>query len=165
MRDLAPLTEFLKHDWEANAHAHQLEPEGDWTTWLILGGRGAGKTRAGAEWVRALAGDGARPANDNRQSAIIALVAETYADAREVMIEGSSGIRSVTPEPARPVYEASRRRLVWPSGAVAYAFSAEDPDGIRGYQFTAAWSDGRFRIFLRARTSGATRPTGRRATG
>ncbi|WP_375203637.1 DNA-packaging protein [Hyphococcus sp.] len=119
--------------WKANAHDHQKEPAGDWTTWLLLGGRGAGKTRAGAEWVRKIA-------NDNGPAAI-ALVAETYADAREVMIEGPSGIRAVSPPGATPHYEASRRRLVWPDGAVAYAFSAEDPDGIRGYQFTAAWSD------------------------
>lgn len=122
----------------ANAHDHQLEPAGDWTTWLILGGRGAGKTRAGAEWIRALV---AGRANDNSSARAIALVAETYADAREVMIEGPSGIRAVTPEGARPVFEASRRRLAWPNGAVAYVFSAEDPDGIRGYQFDAAWSD------------------------
>jgi len=120
-------------DWDANALDHQKEPDGDWTTWLLLGGRGAGKTRAGAEWVRKIA-------NDNKRGAI-ALIAETYADAREVMIEGPSGIRAVSPSGETPVYEASRRRLVWPEGAVAYIFSAEDPDGIRGYQFTAAWSD------------------------
>ena len=140
MRELEQLQGHGTYDWEANAHDHQQEPHGEWTTWLLLGGRGAGKTRAGAEWVRALAS----AANDNAPQsarASIALVAETYADAREVMIEGPSGIRSITPEPARPVYEASRRRLVWPTGAVAYAFSAEDPDGIRGYQFTNAWSD------------------------
>lgn len=121
--------------WEGNAHDHQKEPDGDWTTWLLLGGRGAGKTRAGAEWVRKIA-------NDNKGGAAIALVAETYADAREVMIEGPSGICAVSAPDSAPVYEASRRRLFWPeTGAVAYAFSAEDPDGIRGYQFTAAWSD------------------------
>ncbi|MEO1135005.1 MAG: terminase family protein, partial [Pseudomonadota bacterium] len=128
--------------WRINAHAHQLHPQGDWTTWLILGGRGAGKTRAGAEWVRALADDRSNdnaPRRDRKRA--IALVAETYADAREVMIEGPSGIRAVSLDDERPDYEASRRRLVWPNGAVAYAFSAEDPDGIRGYQFDAAWSD------------------------
>ena len=124
--------------WSLHAHEHQETPEGDWTTWLILGGRGAGKTRAGAEWIRALVN--AR-ANDEAAQPAIALVAETYADAREVMIEGPSGLRAVASEDARPDYEASRRRLVWPSGAIAYAFSAEDPDGIRGYQFDAAWSD------------------------
>lgn len=124
--------------WVLNAHDHQYAPEGAWTTFLLLGGRGAGKTRAGAEWVRALA---SIASNDNARSERIALVAETYADAREVMIEGPSGIRAISPDGARPDFEASRRRLVFPSGAVAYAFSAEDPDGLRGYQFTAAWSD------------------------
>ena len=127
---------FHEKDWESHAHPHQLPPDGDWTTWLVLGGRGAGKTRAGAEWVRAVAG----AANDNAARAV-ALVAETYADAREVMIEGPSGLRAVSPPADRPAFEASRRRLVWPNGAVGYAFSAEDPDGIRGYQFDAAWSD------------------------
>ncbi len=128
--------------WEINAHDYQWPPKGDWTTWLIIGGRGAGKTRAGAEWVRAVTGE-----NDNKVAPhsspkrCIALVAETYADAREVMIEGPSGICAVAADADRPIYEASRRRLVWPSGAVAYAFSAEDPDGIRGYQFDGAWSD------------------------
>ncbi len=119
-----------------------MPPEGDWTTWLIIGGRGAGKTRAGAEWVRA-AVDGTinDPLATSTPKKCLALVAETYADAREVMIEGPSGICAVAADADRPAYEASRRRLVWPSGAVAYAFSAEDPDGIRGYQFDAAWSD------------------------
>jgi len=134
--------------WEMNAHEYQKEPAGAWTTWLILGGRGAGKTRAGAEWIRKLVDDDggkSRSANDNapgeRGKRAIALVAETYADAREVMIEGPSGLRAVAAPASRPHYEPSRRRLVWPSGAIAYAFSAEDPDGIRGYQFDAAWSD------------------------
>lgn len=128
--------------WRINAHDHQWPPTGDWTTWLIIGGRGAGKTRAGAEWVRAVTAD-----NDNMYAPqgaskrCLALVAETYADAREVMIEGPSGICAVAADAERPAYEASRRRLVWPSGAVAYAFSAEDPDGLRGYQFDGAWSD------------------------
>ena len=106
-----------------------------WTTWLLLGGRGAGKTRAGAEWVRFMAGG---PSGPRRR---IALVAEAYADAREVMIEGPSGLRAIGNPAARPVYEAARRRLVWPNGSIGYCFSAEDPDGLRGYQFDAAWSD------------------------
>ncbi|GJL92768.1 DNA-packaging protein [Hyphococcus sp.] len=136
MREAAK--EIAAQCWKVNAHDHQREPNGDWTTWLLLGGRGAGKTRAGAEWVRALV---AGIANDNTKHKAIALVAESYADAREVMIEGPSGICAVARDTNRPVYEASRRRLVWPDGAVGYAFSAEDPDGIRGYQFDAAWSD------------------------
>jgi phage terminase large subunit-like protein len=147
---IALALEHQKHKaWMSHAHKHQIEPAGDWTTWLILGGRGAGKTRAGAEWIRALVADGA--ANDGSAvsdgSAVrhtaraIALVAETYADAREVMIEGPSGLCAVAADLSRPTYEPSRRRLVWPNGAVAYAFSAEDPDGLRGYQFDAAWAD------------------------
>ncbi|MHA7871153.1 MAG: DNA-packaging protein [Hyphococcus sp.] len=140
MRRLHP--ELAAKLWSLNAHDHQIEPDGDWTTWLIIGGRGAGKTRAGAEWVRAaVAGSANDNGADRAPKRAVALVAETYADAREVMIEGPSGIRAVAANEDRPAYEASRRRLVWPSGAVAYAFSAEDPDGLRGYQFDAAWSD------------------------
>lgn len=138
--------DYAAYDWSLNALPHQCRPDGDWTTWLILGGRGAGKTRAGAEWVRAMVGGAPGGGTQGNATAVqaaraVALVAETYADAREVMIEGPSGIRAVAAPCDRPDYEASRRRLVWPNGAVAYAFSAEDPDGIRGYQFDAAWSD------------------------
>lgn len=99
----------------------------------MLGGRGAGKTRAGAEWVRALARDAA----DMR----IALVGETLADARAVMIEGVSGLLAVHPPEARPRYEPSKRQVTFPSGAVAQLFSAEDPESLRGPQFSAAWCD------------------------
>lgn len=126
-----------KYDWPGLARPDQWPPSGDhWTTWLMLGGRGAGKTRAGAEWVRMVA-NGLL----GSKAPCIALVGETYADTREVMIEGASGIKAVEPPGARPVYQGSRRRLAWPNGAVAYCFSAEDPDGLRGYQFDAAWSD------------------------
>ncbi|MEM9169951.1 MAG: terminase family protein [Pseudomonadota bacterium] len=131
-----------RYDWASAGRPEQQAPPGDWTTWLFLGGRGAGKTRAGAEWIRARAA-GFDPAAAVRSDAppCIALVAETYADAREVMIEGPSGLRAVEPRATRPKYEAARRRLVWPNGVVAYCFSAEDPDGLRGYQFSAAWGD------------------------
>ncbi len=113
----------------------QLPPEGDWQIWLLLGGRGSGKTRAGAEWVhRRVAAAGAR--TDLR----IALVAETFADAREVMVDGVSGLLR-TGGWFRPDYEATRRRLVWPNGAVAQIFSSEDPDALRGPQFHLAWCD------------------------
>ena len=129
--------------WWIDAHDHQVpETDKDWTTWLILGGRGAGKTRAGAEWIRSVVQFGAND-NDNcsYKARAIALVAETYADAREIMIDGPSGIIACSTDAGRPAYEASRRRLVWPNGAIAHCFSAEDPDGIRGFQFSAAWSD------------------------
>ncbi len=118
---------------------HQLPPAGDWRTWLILGGRGAGKTRAGAEWVRAEV-EGARPDAPGRARRV-ALVGETADQAREVMVFGDSGILACSPPDRRPVWEAVRRRLVWPNGAVAQLFSAHEPESLRGPQFDAAWVD------------------------
>jgi phage terminase large subunit-like protein len=123
---------FVNCWWELYAHEHQEEPLTDWRTWLILGGRGAGKTRAGAEWVRAAAADA---------NARIALVGETEHDVREVMIEGVSGILAVHPQAERPQWSPTRRRLEWSNGAVAEAFSAEQPDSLRGPQFSHAWCD------------------------
>lgn len=126
---------LAEHVWRLIALDHQQAPEaGDWTIFLLLGGRGAGKTRAGAEWVRDFVRKRTAPAR-------IALVSETYADGREVMIDGDSGIARLGDPKTRPDYEASRRRLVWPDGSLAYVFSSEDPDGLRGHQFHAAWSD------------------------
>ncbi len=130
---------LLKADWRLLARDDQLPPEGDWLTWLILGGRGAGKTRAGAEWVHGMAMG--VPPFANRPVGPIALVGETYADVREVMIEGRSGLLSVGPYFDRPQWQRTRRRIVWPNGNVAQAFSAEDPEGLRGPQFAAAWGD------------------------
>jgi phage terminase large subunit-like protein len=118
---------------------HQLPPDGAWRTWVIMGGRGAGKTRAGAEWVRAEV-EGGRPTAPGR-SARVALVGETMAQAREVMVFGESGILACSPPDRRPEWEAGRQRLVWPNGAVAQVFSAHDPDSLRGPQFDAAWVD------------------------
>ena len=119
--------------------AHQLPPEGDWRTWVIMGGRGAGKTRAGAEWVRSQV-EGAMPLDVGR-SKRVALVGETIEQVREVMIFGDSGILACSPPDRRPVWEAGRKRLVWPNGAVATVHSAFDPEGLRGPQFDAAWVD------------------------
>lgn len=134
------------NDWALWARRDQQPPAGRWRTWMLLGGRGAGKTRAGAEWVRgvALGHPGFLPARAGR----IALVAETYADLREVMIDGPSGLLAIHGRGERPAYEATRRRLVWPNGAVALGFSAEDPEALRGPQFDAAWSDeiGKWRL-------------------
>ncbi|MGH7003659.1 MAG: terminase large subunit domain-containing protein, partial [Alphaproteobacteria bacterium] len=116
----------------------QQPPGNNWHTWLILGGRGSGKTRMGAEWVNGMA-TALRPFAD-RRSCHIALVGETLGDVREVMIDGPSGILSVS-RAERPRFEATRRRLVWPSGATASMFSSEDPDSLRGPQFDAAWGD------------------------
>jgi phage terminase large subunit-like protein len=120
------------------AHPHQKPPErasggGDWTTWLILGGRGAGKTRAGAEWVRSVA------AADPK--ARIALVGESEHEVRSVMIEGVSGLLAIHRGRDRPRWLASRRRLEWKNGAVAEIFTAENYEALRGAQFSAAWCD------------------------
>lgn len=127
--------EFLRHDWQLWAHDHQRPPEGDWRVWMLLGGRGAGKTRAGAEWLRACT-TGRRPLAGR-----VALVGETLQDAREVMVEGVSGLLAVHPPGERPRWLPSRRRLEWENGAVAQVFSSEDPDALRGPQFDLAWCD------------------------
>ena len=121
------------------AMAHQLPPPGAWRSWVVLGGRGAGKTRAGAEWVRAQV-EGARPL-DRGAARQVALVGETYDQVLKVMIEGESGILACTPPDRRPDWQATRRRLVWPNGAEAHAHSANDPEALRGPQFNAAWAD------------------------
>ncbi|MCX7560084.1 terminase family protein [Sulfitobacter sp. F26204] len=118
---------------------HQLPPEGAWRTWVVLGGRGAGKTRAGAEWVRSMV-EGAKPLDQGRCRRV-ALVGETIDQVREVMIFGDSGILACSPEDRRPVWEAGRKRLVWPNGAIATVHTAYDPEGLRGPQFDAAWVD------------------------
>ncbi len=118
---------------------HQCPPEGDWKSWVIMGGRGAGKTRAGSEWVRSMV-EGPRP-TDSGQCARLALVGETIDQVREVMIFGESGILACSPPDRRPEWQATRKRLIWPNGATAQAFSAHDPEGLRGPQFDGAWVD------------------------
>lgn len=135
----AAAVEALLSDWSVWARRNQLPPGGDWTTWVVLGGRGAGKTRAGAEWVRGMAMGQAPFAT--QPTGRIAFVGESYADAREIMVEGVSGILAISPRWERPVWQASRRRLEWSNGAVAQLFSASDPEGLRGPQFGAAWCD------------------------
>jgi len=134
----------LGDDWAAFAHDHQQVPAcarggGPWTTWLILGGRGAGKTRAGAQWVKAIARN--EPPYQDGGPARIALIGETEHEVREVMVEGVSGLLALHRLSDRPVWSPSRRRLEWPNGSVAQAFSAEDPESLRGPQFSAAWAD------------------------
>lgn len=121
------------------AMPHQLPPEGAWRSWVILGGRGAGKTRAGAEWVRSQV-EGARPLDEGRCRRV-ALVGETIEQVREVMIFGDSGILACSPEDRMPQWQAGRKRLVWPNGAVASVHTAFDPESLRGPQFDAAWVD------------------------
>lgn len=136
------LADLLNHDWLIWGHDTQLPPADDekpWRTWLMLGGRGAGKTRAGAEWIKAQA-LGLEPfaCSPARR---IALVGETIAAVRSVMIEGVSGLLAVHKDAERPVYEPSKRQLVWKTGAIAQIFSAEEPDALRGPQFSVAWLD------------------------
>src|SRR5437868_3669279 len=134
----------LHHDFAVLAHPHQEHRGagnngGPWTTWLMLGGRGAGKTRAGAEWVRAMVYG--IPPWTSRLHGRIALIGETAHDAREVMVEGESGLLRTSPLDQRPEWIATRKRLEWPNGAVGEVFSADDPASLRGPQFEAAWCD------------------------
>ena len=123
----------LAYDWRFWARDSQLPPPGDWRVWLLMAGRGFGKTRSGAEWVRMQVED--------ERARRIALVAPTVADLRNVMIEGESGILAISHPEFKPDYFASRNRLHWPNGAVALGFSADEPERLRGPQHDAAWCD------------------------
>ena len=118
---------------------HQLPPEGAWKSWVIMGGRGAGKTRAGAEWVRGQV-EGDTPDAPGRARRV-ALVAATEAEARAVMVEGESGILACSPPDRRPKWISTRGVLEWANGAVAQVFSAHDPESLRGPHFDAAWAE------------------------
>jgi phage terminase large subunit-like protein len=119
-------------EWRHVARPEQLPPEGQWLVWIFKAGRGAGKTRAAAEWVheKAKQNPGCR----------IALVGRTPADVRDTMIEGDSGIVTIARED-RPVYQPTKRRLTWPNGSKAYTYSAEVPAQLRGPQHHFAWAD------------------------
>ncbi|MCB2078957.1 MAG: DNA-packaging protein [Novosphingobium sp.] len=123
----------LAWHWRLWAREQQLPPEGDWRVWLILAGRGFGKTRAGAEWVREVAT--ADPL------ARIALVGSSLGEARAVMIEGESGILAICPPQRRPRFEPTLRRLTWPNGAQATLYSSGEPEALRGPQHSHAWCD------------------------
>ena len=129
----AQLADALEASWPAIARPNQLPPPGSWQVWLLLAGRGFGKTRTLAEWVCQQTASG--------QARRIAPVAATAADARDVLVEGQSGILAVSPPWFRPVYEPSKRRLTWPNGAMATTFSAEEPERLRGPQHDAAICD------------------------
>lgn len=130
----------IRWDWRFWARPQQLEPPGDWSVWLALAGRGFGKTRTGSEWIRELA-CGPTPLAPGRVRHI-ALIAETAADARDVMVQGAdAGILAVHPPAFRPRYTPSLRRLEWPNGCVAHTYSAEEPDQLRGPEHDLAWCD------------------------
>ncbi|WP_251567148.1 DNA-packaging protein [Erythrobacter sp. 3-20A1M] len=123
---------FDKH-WELQAHDGQIAPPGEWSTWLLMAGRGFGKTRAGAEWARAVAqADG---------TARIALVGASLAEARAIMVEGPSGLLAVAGAKQRPRFEPSKNLLRWPGGAEARLYSAAEPESLRGPQHSHAWCD------------------------
>jgi phage terminase large subunit-like protein len=124
---------YIKETWYHWARRKQLPPEEPWRTWLLLGGRGSGKTRAAAEWVRKMM--------DAQDCSRMALIGPTFADVRDVMIEGESGLLATASRDNRPTFEISRRRITWPNGGMALVFSAEDPDSMRGPQFDGAWGD------------------------
>ena len=124
--------EFLMH-WPLWRKPRQAPPPGDWRVWLMLAGRGFGKTRAGAEWVRALA--------EAHGGIRIALVGATLEETRALMVEGECGLLNICPEATRPRFEPSRRQLVWRSGAVAKLYSGENPEGLRGPGHHYAWCD------------------------
>jgi phage terminase large subunit-like protein len=119
--------------WRAKARPEQLPPPGDWNGWVVCAGRGFGKTRTGAEWVKELVESGA--------ASRIALIAPTAGDCRDVIVEGPAGILAVSSPWCRPDYQPALRRLTWPNGAVASTFSAEEADRLRGPQHDAAWFD------------------------
>ena len=129
----ASIADSIEGDWHTAARIEQLPPPGDWTVWLYLGGRGAGKTRAGGEGVREWV--------ETEKCGRIALIAPTQGDARDVMVEGESGIMSICPNSNRPTFEPSKRRLTWPNGAIATLFSAEEADRLRGPQHDGLWAD------------------------
>ena len=131
--------EELMYSWEFFSRPEQRAPEGDWKTWLILAGRGFGKTRAGSEFIRQMV-CGPTPEAPGKCRRI-ALIGETAKDTRDVMVEGDSGIMGVHPPAFRPLYEPSKARLTWPNGAEATLYNATEPDQLRGPQFDLAWLD------------------------
>ncbi len=130
---LHQVADALEGDWSLTARPNQLPPAGmDWTIWLLLAGRGFGKTRAGAEFVRAEVEAG--------RARRVALVTSTAADGRDVVVEGESGLLAISNPWQRPLYEPSKRRLTWPNGAIGTLYSAEEADRLRGPQHDLAWA-------------------------
>ena len=123
----------LEYAWPVWARHDQLPPKSDWRCWLLLGGRGSGKTRSASEWVRAKwrVAVGAR----------WALSGPTANSTRRIMVEGPSGILAVAPEWCRPIYEPSTRRITYPNGGVIHLFSAEEPNRLRGPNLNSIWVD------------------------
>lgn len=122
----------LAYHWPFWARVNQREPEGeDWVYWLILAGRGFGKTRTGAETVRRWV----------KTCEMVNLIGATVDDARDIMIEGESGILAICPDDERPTYRKSERKLLWPNGATSLIFTADEPERLRGKQHMRLWAD------------------------
>ena len=121
----------LLTDWSFWARPNQIIPSGDWVVWLILAGRGFGKTRTGAETVREWV----------KESQYVNLIGATADDARDIMIEGESGILAICPRHERPIYHKSARKLTWPNGATSLIFTADEPERLRGKQHGRLWAD------------------------
>lgn len=132
-RQHRPLSWYERSVESGGARENQKPPAWDWRTWVLCAGRGFGKTRTGAEWVQWIASTG--------KAKRIGLIGATSADVRDVMIEGESGIMAIASDGDRPLYEPSKRRLTWPNGAIATAYSADQPDRLRGPQHDALWAD------------------------
>lgn len=129
----------LKRDWPIWARLKQRPPLCDWRTWLMLGGRGAGKTRTGAEWLKGVAL--ADPHYPGSSGGRVALVGTSYDDMRDVMVEGESGLLAIHSKSERPQWISSRKELIWPNGTVGKLFASSNFEGLRGNQFGAAWCD------------------------
>lgn len=124
---------LMQAHWQFWSRGNQRAPEGLWRIWLVLAGRGYGKTRAGAEWVR----DYARKFGGRR----IALVGATMREARAIMVEGESGLLAIAHNWERPHFEPSIDRLTWPNGSLATLYSAAEPENLRGASHHIAWAD------------------------
>jgi phage terminase large subunit-like protein len=125
--------ERLRYEWRAWARPEQLAPIGSWLVWLVLAGRGFGKTRLGAEWIRERVESG--------QAKRLIIAGPTSGDVRDVMVEGESGIMAISPPWFKPLYEPSKLRITWPNGAVATLLSADEPERFRGKQGDTVWCD------------------------
>lgn len=126
-----PVLEKLLHDWSFWERPSQCEPEGDWQYWVVKAGRGFGKTRIGAEWIRRHA----------RHLSFCNLIGATADDARDIMVDGESGILAICPPDERPIYRKSERKLIWPNGSVSLIFTADEPERLRGKQHRKLWAD------------------------
>jgi len=121
----------INRDWPSWARENQLPPAGDWRVWLVMAGRGFGKTRCGAEWVR----------ERIKRYPLVNIIGATADDARDVMVQGESGILAICSDHERPIYRKSERTLLWPNGAQTLIFTADEPERLRGKQHMGLWAD------------------------